>query len=281
MDKAEFQAMWENTDKGTKAQGGWSGPAVVVNLPHRGTPELLDTVLPLWLGQSVPVAVDVVDTGSSWSQRLKIEHLCDEHRNKARLHTIAPRPWMHPSEPIAMACELSQMYAETDYLLFSHVDVFPHSRHLVRWLMDQCSANCPVVGYEISPRDSVAGWLRNNWQGMVGHSLTMVHLPTIRTASIRWPYNEPDLRQVFKWDMSELAGWDTEVSFNLWLKLYGIKPKIVGHDQNREHLVDQWHGHARSYPGSLLFGHPHLQEARKWIDLEVQQARNRLKTWSS
>ncbi len=282
MDKTAFTAMWQAAPRPT-AQGVGE-PRVVVNLPHRGTPRLLDAVLPLWLKQSVPVAVDVVDTGSS---RVEINHLlaaaansnATARRSAVRVHTLQPRTWKHPSEPIAIACELSQLYAETEYVLFSHVDVFPHSQHLVKWLMEQCSAKHPVVGYEISPRDSVSGWLSENWRGMVGHSLTMVHLPTLRDNGVRWTYNEKELCEFFGWGRSELAGWDTEVTFNLWLRVVDIAVKIVGHDQNREHLVDEWHGHARSYPGSLLFGHKHLEEASRWVDLEVQQAAKRVKQW--
>ncbi len=279
----EFHAMWENCQ--IAQGGGVVAPKVVVNLPHRDTPQLVESVIPLWLNQSVPVAVDVVDTGSGLPNIYRLNafsarYVCGRGRD-IRFHTIAPRPWKHPSEPIAMACELSMVYAETDYILFSHVDVFPHSRHLVRWLMDQCSAETPVVGYEISPRDGVDGWLSTHWKGMVGHSLTMVHVPTLRSHGIHWRYDETELIYRFNWPENTLSSWDTEVTFNMSLKRSGLPVKIVGHDKNMEHLVDEWHGHARSYPGSLLFGHPHLADAACWVSKEMEAARLRVAEWTN
>lgn len=286
MDKSAFQAMWESAPRSV-AQGRGL-PLVTVNLPHRSTPDLVQAALPLWLNQSVPVVVDVVDTGSRYEHLMTLRLLAESSAGKLRLHTLWPRPWSHPSEVIAMACELSQMYAETDYILFSHVDVFPHSQHLVRWLMGQCSADCPVVGYEISPRDSVTGFLSRDradgqgreWQGMVGHSLTMVYAPMVRSSLVSWLYDESQLAARFGWGQADYAGWDTEVSFNLLLRQAGVVPKIVGHDLNREHLVDQWHGHARSYPGSLLFSHPHLADSAQWVGAEMAAIPARLKRWA-
>lgn len=287
MDKTAFQAMWAAAPRLDPKAQGERVPRVTVNLPHRGTASLVESVLPLWLHQSVPVVVDVVDTGSDPSTIGQLQDTVARHEG-SRLHTISPRAWKHPSESIALACDFSLMYAETEYVLYSHVDVFPHSRHLVHWLMDQCSAECPVVGYEISPRDHVVGYLskvrkdngKREWKGMVGHSLTMVHLPTIRAyRGLCWRYDEHFLKEFAYLEPHEFAGWDTEVSFNLWLRYYGVEPKIVGHDRNMEHFVDRWHGHARSYPGSLLFNHPHLAAACQWADVEVRQAATRLVQW--
>lgn len=225
---------------------------VTVNLPHQRTPELCAAVVPLWQRQTVTPIIDLIDCESL------------PHRN-----------WRHPSERVAVACELTQLTAGTEFVLFSHVDVFPRRRDLIAWLRSQCSADRPVVGYEISPRTMHPGRMATEWRGMVGHTLTMIHLPTIRAACVTWAYDSAFFH--FGWTAAD--HWDTEVTFNLCLRDAGITPHLVGHDENYKHKVDEWHGHARSYPSAVLSGAKHRDVAAKWVRDEIAQARQRVAEW--
>lgn len=254
-----------------------SGEPVVINLPHRDTPELVRAVLPLWLNQSHPTLIDVVDTGSTPDNFALLSRICAPLAPRVRLHRIALRTWSHFSEPVAIACELSQLYAETPRVLWSHVDVFPRSQDLVAYWSTLCNRTCPVVGYEISPRDHVPGWISQNWRGMVGHSLTMGYLPSIRACS--WSYSVA--RDEIGMSDEDLESWDTEVTFNLCLKQAGIVPEIVGHDVNLEYLVDEWHAHARSYPGAVISNSPHAKIAEGWARAEIAIARQHAAEWGA
>lgn len=249
---------------------------VVINLPHCNTPELVEAVLPLWLRQTHPTLIDVVDTGSRPRDLARLAHICEAAGPRVRLHVIAPRTWRHSSEPVAVACELSQLYAETPRVLWSHVDVFPRRPDLVAHWVSQCDARTPVVGYEISPRDHVSGWISTNWPGMLGHSLTMGYLPALRACS--WSYMVA--AEEFGLGARDLLTWDTEVTFNLCLQRAGINRAIIGHDRNYEHLVDEWHGHARSYPGAVISGAEHAEKARPWVDEEIKLARINAERWT-
>ncbi len=250
---------------------------VTINLPHLCTPDLVAAVLPLWLNQSVPTVIDVVDTGSNPNDFDELKRICLAHSPRVRLHVINPRRKNHPSEIIAIACELSQLYADTEKVLWSHVDVFPRRRDLVETWSQLCGRHQPVVGYEMSSRSHVGGWIGRNWKGIVGHSLTIGHLPTLRANRIRWGF--AGTAEEFALSAEDLRFWDTEVTFGLCLQRAGIKPLFVGRDVNYEHLIDEWHGHARSYPGSVVSGSQHLQVAKKWKEIEVAAVPGRLKEW--
>lgn len=255
--------------------------AVTINLPHHSTPELLEATLPLWLAQTVPTVIDVVDTGSTRAVIDRVRTICHrmnhEHGERVRLHTIAPRTWRHMAEPVAIACEFSQLFADSERILFSHVDVFPRRRDLVEWLATQCTAEQPVVGYEISSRDHVQGRVAQLWRGMVGHTLTMTHAPTLRWHGITWDFE----RGISEFGLSpeDARNWDTEITFNLALQAAGITPLLVGHDENYTHKVDQWHGHARSYPSATIFGADHAAKAAPWVAQEIHEAQERLQQW--
>lgn len=251
---------------------------ITINLPHRSTPDLVAAVLPLWLNQSLPTVIDVVDTGSTPEQIEELQRICRLYPARVRCHIIAPRRWQHMSEPIAIACELSQLYAEVDQVLWSHVDVFPRRRDLVETWSHLCTAEQPVVGYEMSSRSHVGGWIGRNWKGIVGHSLTIGHLPTLRANRIRWGFS--GTADEFALSAEDLRFWDTEVTFGLCLRRAGITPLFVGHDVNYQHLIDEWHGHARSYPSSLLTKSEHLAAARPWKEIEVAAVPSRLKEWN-
>lgn len=243
---------WKHRRQMLAAPGLVESGAVTLNLPHQQTPELVAAVLPLWEWQTVTPTIDLID--------------CDQ---------LPRRTWRHASERVAVACELTQLSAGTEFALFSHVDVFPRRQDLVEWLRSQCSAVTPVVGYELSPRDAHPGRIADEWRGMVGHTLTMVHVPTIRALGVTWSYDAAFTD--FGWTAAD--HWDTEVTFNLCLRAAGITPKIVGHDENYTHLVDDWHGHARSYPSSVLSGASHREIAATWVAEEIESARHRLAQW--
>ncbi len=250
---------------------------VTINLPHRDTPDLLEAVLPLWLLQTHPVVIDVVDTGSTPDNLPALKKICAAAGPNVRLHLLQQRLWKHASEPVAIACELSQIFADTPRVLWSHVDVFPRRRDLVEHWASLCDSDTPVVGYEISPRDHVNGWIASNWRGMLGHSLTMGYLPALRACG--WSYAVA--RDEFGLGEIALQTWDTEVTFNLCLQQAAINRRIIGHDLNYEHLVDEWHGHARSYPGSKISGSEHARKARAWVDEEIAIARGSAAAWGS
>ena len=250
---------------------------VTINLPHRDTPDLVEAVLPLWALQTVPTEIHVIDTGSIAKNLERVRVACEKHG--ALLFTLPAREWRHASENVAVACDLSQASCQSEKLLFSHVDVFPRRRDLVAELAERCQADAPVVGYEISPRDEAQGKLAQLWRGMVGHSLTIAHVPTLRRLGITWGFDRAF--EFYGFSDDDRPAWDTEVSFNLALRAAGIAPVLIGHDENRTHLVDGRHGHARSYPGSTIHHHQHALVAREWVDQEIAEAAERVRQWTT
>lgn len=243
-------------------------------MPHHSTVELLQNTVALWQRQSVSCRVHVIDTGTANATR-EVGLIPGD-----RVTHLPNRPeWTHASDCIAAACQLAQDQCETEFLIQTHADVLPKRRDLAEHLASLCSAERPVVGYEMSPRDHVPGELSKLWRGMVGHSLTICHVPTLRRHGIVWD-RETAARDFGLIATDNPQNWDTEVTFGLCLRRAGITPHFIGHDKNYELLDDELHVHCRSYPSSVVYPNPHTATAAKYVAAEIPKAMQRIKEWS-
>jgi hypothetical protein len=234
-------------------------------MPHHSTPELLAVAAKLWRVQGV--AVHVIETGPT-----------PTHIPGVLTTRLPAQPLTaHPSDCIAAACQLAQDMCETEFLIQTHVDVLPKRRDLAVYLRSLCSAERPVVGYEMSPRDHVPGQLATLWRGMVGHSLTICHVPTLRERKIVW--DRATAMREFGLDLTNFNNWDTEVTFNLCLRREGILPHLIGHDKNYDLLDDELHVHCRSYPSSVVYPNGHSSRAQGYVDEQLPKAIQRIKQW--
>lgn len=214
---------------------------VTVAMSHFNTPELLQLSIALWSNQSVPCEIWILDTGSD----KKIDKWASE--NVKIINMPQRKPMRHISEVIADSCQYAQDNCKTKYLMQTHVDVFPKSKYLLEYwvsLMEKSS----VVGYGMSNRDFVDSMLKNLWQSIVGHSLTMVDTSVMRKEKIEWSMQKSiDTYGVLSGVINNPTSWDTEVTFGLDLQRADIVPYMVGRDKNFRLLSDKWHSHCRSY----------------------------------
>lgn len=256
---------------------------VIVAIPHRSTLPLLEAVLPLWRYQSVRTWILVVDTGSTPKEIEQLEALGQQRLFDSLLVIDAPVDPTHYSGRIAEACELAQGTGYglgAEFLMHTHTDVFPMRQDLLECWSRICREEEPVVGYRMSPRDHAPGTLRDWWRDMVGHTLTMCHLPTLKKHEMVW--SRAFAEQRFGAKTLEKGAWDTEVTFNLCLHAAGIRPLFMGFDKNFEKLSDGNHVHCRSYPSQALF-FPETDYAKKsaqWVEDEIQASHARAWEWS-
>lgn len=241
-------------------------------LPHIDTIEQLEAIIPLWNLQTVVPWICVVDTGTSRDQWDRLLDLTHKYSN-VEVHFVCGREYFHASEPVSTALDVATARCQQEYQLHSHVDVAPMSRLLVETWMAHCVSANPVVGFEISPRDEKQGKLRDMWRGMVGHTITMLHMPTIDQQPIPWRLTLG--HQQFGMDEST----DTEVPFNLHLREQGIEPLLLGSDINYERQTNEWFDHCRSYPSSKMYSPSYFATAEEWMKDWLQQARLRAAQW--
>lgn len=237
----------------------------------------MELAVELWRCQTVRPYITIIDTGSTDEHRKQIERL---RADDVEVHYIRGHGYQHPSQPVSIAQDVALALCQQEYQFNTHSDVFPVRRDLLEWYINQCSANCPAVGYEISPRDHVqAGWLQRNWKGLLGHTATMLHVPTIKRHGVSWDYQRA--MDSVELNPKNLGDFDTEVGFGLLLRQAGILPRIVGHDVNRERQVDKNIDHVRSHASSKLLDHRYHDGCCEWMATAMDEARERLVEWIS
>jgi hypothetical protein len=247
--------MGENRWEGSVPRKPWQYPASAC-LPHLDTPDLLELAVALLRLQTVPPYLLVIDTGSSPAvcERLESMRAVD-----LEVHFIRGHGYQHSSGPVATALDLAHALCRTDYLYHTHCDVFLKRRDYLEWLLSQCSPECPAVGYEMSERS----WATEDWRGMVSHTATMLHVPTLRRLGTCW--NMEYAYELANWTGRNASGWpDTETGFNLILRAKGVVPRLIGRERNFEVSEDHNLTHVRSAPGMRIYrcGPPGYREAQ-------------------
>jgi hypothetical protein len=245
-------------------------------LPHLGALDLLETCVGLLRCQTEPVYLVVVDTGSPPALCQDLEKLRDVD---LEIHYVRGNGYTHSSEPVAVALDLGMARVNTEYIFLTHEDVFLKRRDTVSWLVGQCSAECPAVGWEMSPRPAAAG----QWRGMVSHTCTVLHAPTMRRIGASWHMQRG--RDLLGLGADYRAnGWpDTETALNLVLRAQGVVPKLLGPEPNyTRHQTDHF-DHARSLPGQRIYspGSAFHRVAESYGSQALAEARQRLQKWQS
>ncbi len=258
----------------------WEGPArrkaqhyrVTAMVPHLETPECLPACLELLRLQTARPYCLVIDTGSTFKTCCRLERLrCPD----VEVHYLRAHSWQHSSEPVTAALDTALALCRTEWMFLTHSDVFLRRRDFLGELLELCTPACPVVGYEMSPREGT-----DAWRGVVSHTATMVHVPTLRRVGATW-----NLARFFDragWWQAERAGWpDTESGFDLCLRQHGIKPLLIGKDRNLVRHTDANLDHARSYTGLKLYGRGGEVERRSRENLRqaLREAYERVAAW--
>jgi len=243
---------------------------VTATMAHLNTPETVPTVIELLRLQTVRPYILVVDTGSSEEH---LARLMDCEAEDVEIHCLRAHAYRHSSEPVGVAQDLAYALVQTEYMFNTHTDCFLRRRDYLKYLLTMCSAQCPAVGYEMSPRD----WLTDLWEGMVSHTATMVHVPTVHRIGASWNFNRAHTQ--FGVPRST-QGWpDTETCFNLCLRAAGIAPRLIGHETNYERHCDDWVDHPRSYAGSKEYAPEYHEKAKGWVEDALREARERIAEW--
>jgi hypothetical protein len=247
---------------------------VSIIIPHLETPDLLEFVLPLWRHQTVEPYFIIVDTGSPWETCERLEKLRGED---CEIHYIRANGHWHTSGPICHALDLGFSRCLTPFLFSTHVDVFPKRKDFLAWLMGQCNAAQPVLGWQMSPRVSDP---REDWKRCVSHTATIFHMPTVRQH--RLSYNVSAFYDWYPFPPGVHNGWpDTESFLQLSLDRAGIKPKLLGSEENFELTSNEWFDHARSYTFTRHLWTPGQNKVTGYANQALEAARQRLEQWQA
>lgn len=243
---------------------------VTAAIPVLEPTESLDAVIATLRAQTEIPYIVLVDTGSRWKL---LEQLCCRYQSDEdiEVHAIRSRGWRHSSAPVGAALDLSLAVCHSEFLYLTHDDVFLKRNDYIADLLAMYESRPSVaIGYEMSPRD----WLTDQWQGMVSHTATLCHAPTLRKLGASWSFERShDQFGVARGTM----GWpDTETAFGLLLKSLGIRPTLIGQETNYVRFEDDNLVHCRSFTGSRLYAGERHAAAKQEVSEEIQRTRARL-----
>lgn len=223
--------------------------------------------------QTVQPFILLIDTGSNPEEAEKIAGL---RADDVEVHTLRLNGVLHPSDFPAMAMDLAFALCRTEFLFATHADCFVRRRDLLEDLIQKCSTLSPVVGYEISPRS------HEDWKGMVSHTATMYHIPTMDRIGFGWSMRR--LCNLFhikshKPDPMRPNWPDTEILGNYILRNNEIKPYLIGSEKNFARTKDENIDHFRSFTSGKLYCPEYFERAKEWYESARQEALERIENW--
>jgi len=260
-------------------EGGWRRKPwhydVTVAIPVMDAYDAIEQIVALYRLQTVRPYIVLIDTGSV---DFRLHELAAED---VEIHSLRLNGVKHPSDFPAIAMDLAFSVCRTEWLLATHADCFPRSRDIVEELR---AYGVACAGYEITERP------HSDWRGMVGHTLTMFHMPTMDDIDAAWcmrrlvrQYPHPDgAKACHEINPATSPNWpDTELLINYQLRKAGICPKIIGVEANAVRTVDRRIDHCRSWASAALYSHgsDYQSKSQSWIDDGISQAKDRVKEW--
>lgn len=244
-------------------------------IPCLNTPETLPLCVELLRLQTNRPFIILIDTGSTEGNLARVEELRSED---VEVHSIRLNGVRHPSDYPAMAMDAAFSLCRTKYLFATHSDCFLRRREVLQDFLDLCREKSPVVGYELSPR------AHEDWAGMVSHTASMYHMPTMDKIGFGWSLRRLCNRYGivdYKPDPNKPNWPDTEILGNYILKENGIVPHLVGKEGNQCRTLDENIDHFRSYGAAKMYSPEYYPKVLDWYHLAKKDALDRIEKWSS
>jgi len=224
--------------------------------------------------QSTRPFIILIDTGSCEEELAKVQSLAAPD---VEVHILRLNGVLHPSDYPAMAMDMAFALCRTKYLFATHADVFLRNRFFLEQLIERCKKDAPVVGYEMSPR------AHSDWKGMVSHTATMFHIPTMDRIGFGW--SQRRLCNIYGIECAKpdpmRPNWpDTEILGNYILRKNKIAPCLIGKEENFSRQVDDNIDHCRSITAGRLYSPAYMKKAEGWVASAIQEANERIELWT-
>ncbi len=266
------QKYFPNTWEGASSKKPWDYK-VTACIPVLDTPEEIELVVKLLQLQNELPFIQIIDTGSTQENWSRIEKLRSE---SVEVHQFRFSGVLHPSDFPAIACDFAFSSARTEYIFMTHADCFLMNRDVIGELLSMCSAECPIVGYEISPRQ------HKDWVGMVSHTCSMYHMNTMDKIGAGW--NLRRLCCIFNIKDSRpdplRPNWpDTELLINYIARNEGIVPKVIGKEENFMRTQDHRIDHCRTLTAGKLYSKEYFDIMSPQCEQAKAMARERIVDW--
>jgi len=233
----------------------------------------LEVVIALLRAQSVRPYIVITDTGSRPENLERLEAM---RAPDLELHSLRFSGNRHPSDPVAVACDLAFAMCRTEKIILTHDDVFLRQRTSLEQLLEMTCKSSPAVGFRMTPRDHPL------WTTTVAHSLACFHMPTMRRIGATWNLRRAAEMMGAEHDQRGRLGnaLDTETCLSLVLGEFGIKPLILGEEANFEQTIHPLARHLRTLTGSSLYSPAHYAKTQGWLSEALAEATTNLEEWA-
>lgn len=246
---------------------------VTAVIPCLDTPEFVEICVKLLRLQTEKPFIIVIDTGSKEEE---LEKICSLRAQDLEVHSLRLNGVLHPSDYPAMAMDAAFSLCRTTYLFATHADCFIRRRDFLEDLLNKTKEISPVVGYEMSPR------AHSDWKGMVSHTATMYHMPTMDKIGFAWSLRKlANIYDIKNYKPNPLTpGFpDTEILGNYQLRYYKVEPLLIGSEDNFCRHKDDNIDHCRSITSGKLYSPPYYNKALGWIEEAKKEAFERIELW--
>ncbi len=271
-DRTTPEGQHEQRYKGALAEKPWDYD-IEVWIPVLDVWQALPTIMNvLRLQKSVRPFIVLVDTGSTPENFEQIQKL---DGNDVEIHSLRFKGVHHPSDFVAAALDLGISQCRTEKIFLTHADVILRRRDFLRELMDLCAADCPGVGYQMSPRGFTG------WENVLSHTATCLHMPTIRRIGGAYSLHRLCVKSNCEHKPNSWAeSWpDTEQLMSMVMAEHGIEPMLIGTEPNNMPTIDENIYHARSITAAQLYAPVYALKARTWLDAAIEEGQQNIAKW--
>lgn len=217
-----------------------AAPTIII--PHKDTPSWLRTSVGLWLAQEGEPNVVVVDTGSANADISHTLTALERHPRVEVARLGIKGTHAHPFDPVSMAFDYGLSRCPGEHLMTTHTDCFPKHRGVMNALRAACTARCPAVGWQMSPREGAP--FADNCMGL---SCAMFHVPTLDRFGGSWLIRRAHNRFGEMRTQPEGTAWpDNETCMGHVFAENHIAQLFLGREGRDENQETEHFVHARS-----------------------------------
>ena len=208
------------------AEKPWQGPAekkpwhyrASAVIPYRNTPEHLELCVQFLQQQTELPYIMIIDTGSDDASLARVLALRSE---SVEVHQIACHGIENYVDGVCAAMDAAMSLCRTEYLWCLHTDCFVINRNLLAELLEKAEGGKhPVIGYE-----SVSANKHAECKGMVSHTCTLLHIPTMDRLDVTWSMRR--LKTRYAVGATDVIA-DVEMALNYRLRERCIAPLLLG-----------------------------------------------------
>jgi len=265
----------ESAQKGVIEKKPWEY-ACEAWIPILDTPDTVEYVIELLRLQTARPFIVLVDTGSTKENFDIIEKKFADD-DDIEIHRLRFKGVIHSSDYPAHAMDLAMSVCRTEHLFCTHTDVFLKRRNVLEELILLTDDQRPAVGYQMTPRE------HSDWQYMVSHTCTMLHVPTMDNINAAWSLRKLCNKQGLQFipNHPEMGNnWpDTEILLNYYLWEAGFEAKLIGKERNHERTDDDRIDHCRTLTAARLYSAQEAARRQEWVDDAIIKAKERIERW--